>query len=210
MIRWVYGVLVAGLLAGCGPLVSDPDALPERSGPPVVGVDARNLRTELRRTPVAVGDEVPFLILTDQLGNDVSTVELTTSQDTVMIFLPPMDSPAVRPAVQWVRQNRDLVKTRGAEVVLVTPTPPEVNGPLAKAEDLHVAVLSDPSGWGARAFGLAHRSSTSGVNRPWTVIAGREGRVYAAQSGLMEVTEVIQTLAVRPTGEDGGVFDLIK
>lgn len=210
MMRAFIFTAMATLLAGCGPMVSDPDAVSASSAPPVIGVDERNLQTELRRRPVEVGDLVPFVILSDQLGHEVSTVELTTNQDAVLIFVPALDSAAARPALQWVRQNRELVRARGAEVVLVTPSPAEFTAPLAKGEELRVAVLSDPSGWAARAFGLADRRGTRGVDRPWTVLAGRQGRVHAAEHGLMGVTDVIQTLAVRPTGDDNRVIDFFR
>ena len=210
MLRIAGQLLLICLLAGCGPLVSDPDAVANPAGPPAPGVDARNRSVKLPRRPVEAGDEVPYLVLSDQLGNEVTTVELTTSQDAVMVFLPALDSPAARPVLQWVRRNRDLIRQRGAEVVLVTPAPSELNAPVTQAEGLHVAVLSDPAGWAARSFGLAAKNTTRGVDRPWTVVAGREGRVLAAEPGLMDATDVIQALAVRPAGDKNRVIDFFR
>ncbi len=196
------------LLSGCsGPLVSDPDAVPQA----IVkdGVDARNASVKPRRAPIAVGELIPRLILSDQKGVDVSTHEVVASGDAVLVFFPGADAPEARALFQWVREMRQMAAGRRCEILLVTPDSAERNAMIAKAEDLHVAMLTDPSGWAARAFGLIPTPRDTQVGRTWSVVLGREGRVMAVRPGLMPVTDLITTLEVRPSGDDFGALDLM-
>jgi len=204
-------VLFVALGTGCGgPLVSDPASVPQRYESR--GVDPYNLENARpRRSPVGLGDDVPNLLLMDQNGVEVGTYELVSGGDAVLIFSPGHASPQARPIYDWVRRYRTMISQRGAEVVVLSPDPVETNARVAEDEQLRVAVLYDVSGWGARSFGLIPRPEGDSVARPWTVVAGRDGRVMKAQAGMMPVSEVITTLEARPTPrQDFRAIDLLR
>jgi len=201
--------LAALLAASCGgKLASDPEDIPTKY--PMGGVDAANLDAKPRKSPVEAGDDVPVLRLEDQKGNLVSTRELTSSRDAVLIFYPGADSPEARPLYDWIRANRNMASGRGCEVVIVTPDVPSRNAEIAAAEELRVAVLHDPSGWCSRAFGLLKGNDAVAVDRTWSVVAGKEGRVLAVKPGLYDITDLTMTLAVRPDPRPYRAIDLLK
>lgn len=199
-------------LGGCrgGILVSDPSAVPTVH--PFDGVSERNLdRARPRRSPLRLGETVPELVLRDQAGNEVSTIEVLSAGDAVFLFSPGHASPQARPIYEWVRRNRQNVTQRGAEILILTPDDPETNAAVAQAEQLRVALLHDPSGWGARSFGLVSGAQDTTVERPWSVVAGRGGRVLSADPGLYPISDLITTLTVRPTPrEDFRAIDLLR
>lgn len=210
----LFLLLAAGAFAvtGCrgGFLVSDPSSVPTTH--PFDGVSERNLdRARPKRSPLQLGDTIPDLVLTDQMGNEVASYEVVASGDAVFIFSPGHSSSQSRPIYEWVRRHRQMVEQRGAEILILTPDDPGTNASVAQAEDLRVALLHDPSGWGARSFGVLRGAQATEVERPWTVVAGRGGRVLSADPGLYPISELITTLTVRPTPrEDFRAIDLLR
>ncbi|MDK2971672.1 MAG: hypothetical protein PWP23_1427 [Candidatus Sumerlaeota bacterium] len=202
---------LAGLGAtGCkGPLVSDPDAM-ER---PVIayGASDYNLRQKPRRTPIKAGERVPDLRWLDQGGREVSTAELTTAGDALLIVVPGDGSPATRPVYEWVRRHRARAAQHKCELLLLSPDPGEVNAQVAGEEDLHIAILSDPSAWGARVLGLVPGGTDLAVARPYSVLLGKEGVVLESREGLFDAAELITALTVRRGAQnDFKALDLLK
>lgn len=195
------GLVTALLLGGCGgPLISDPEAVPDVL--PGMGVRAENRTTFPRGKPLEQGDDVPAFVWADQSGRDVSTAELVTAGDALLVFLPPGDTPARRPVYDWVRTHRDRLAARGCELLLVSPDPVDSNAAVASAEDLRVAVLADPSSWSARAFGVLFDPDDRALDRPWSVLIGREGRILEVRAGLFDSTDYITALTVRRGGQE--------
>jgi peroxiredoxin len=199
----------AFLAASCnGKLASNPDDIPVKY--PLGGVDAANLEAKPLKSPIEAGKPVPVLRLEDQKGNLVSTRELTASRDALLIFSPGADSPEARPMYDWIRANRNMASGRGCEIVVVAPDVPSVNDQIAKAEELHVAILHDPSGWGARAFGLLSDNEATSVDSTWNVLIGKEGRVLETKPGLYAISDLVMTLSVRPDPRPYRAIDLLN
>jgi peroxiredoxin Q/BCP len=213
MTRRLSALFLVGLLAaGCsGPLVSDPDAVPEEVRARQEGrtpVSGPNARLKPRRAPAPVGSPVPAFVLTDQKGNEVSAVELMTSGDAVLVFSPGLADPAHRAIGPWVARHREAMADRGCEIVVISPESAETNAQWATTDELRVAVLTDDGGAVARGFGVAAmRGGTAGV---WTFVAGREGRLIASQAGLPDRTELIAALTVRQGSSDDSFMDMIR
>ncbi len=193
------GLVLALVLAlgGCGgALVTDPTAVPSKY--PAHGVRAENLDVKPRKSPIAVGESVPVLFLEDQKGFLVSTREVSTGGDALLIFQGGWTSPEARPVYDWVRESRTMTEGRDCEILLVGPDLPETNEKIAASEELKVAILHDPSGWGARVFGLLTGNDATRVDGIWSVVLGREGRVLAVERGLYDISDLITVLTVRP------------
>jgi peroxiredoxin len=209
---WMRNVAVLPLLlaVGCtGPLVSDPDAMDS----PVIaaGASEHNRSQKPRRSPIKAGEPVPDLRWFDQTGREISTGELVTAGDALLIFVPGDQSPATRPVYEWVRRYRARAAERGCEVLVVSPDPVERNAVVAKDEELRAAVLADPSAWGARVFGLVPRGTDLAVARPQSVLLGREGVVLETREGLFDAAELITALTVRRGAQDDfRAIDLLK
>jgi peroxiredoxin len=189
--------LAALVLAACGGgiLNSDPDAA--RGPVPVAGVARENLDVPLRRAPIRPGEETPALVLNDQTGRPVSTLEVTAGGDALLIFIPTGSAPTSRPVFEWLRRNAYHATDRRCEVLLVTPDTPGENTRLAAEEGLRLAILSDPSAWGARTFGFVSSRDANEVSQPWSVLIGREGKVLSLTRGLWEPSELVTELFVR-------------
>lgn len=207
----VAALVLGGLgAAGCkGPLVSDPDAMEQ----PVIayGASDHNLRQKPRRSPIKVGERVPDLRWLDQGGREVSTPELTTAGDALLIVVPGDGSAATRPVYEWVRRHRARASQHKCELLLLSPDPVEVNARVAGEEDLHIAILSDPSAWGARVLGLVPGGTDLAVARPYSVLLGKEGVVLESREGLFDAAELITALTVRRGAQDDfKALDLLK
>ncbi len=207
MVRFALLAVILGFLAGCGgALVSDPSAVPTKY--PSVGVRQENLEAKPRKAPLQAGEAVPLLVLEDQKGYLVSTRELTTGGDALLIFHGGARSPEARPVYDWVRENLTMADSRDCEILLVGPDLPETNEKVAAAEELKIGILCDPSGWGARAFGLLGRADSTQVEGIWSVVIGREGRVLEVRRGLYDVSDLVTVLAVRPDARPYRAMDL--
>jgi len=201
----IAAVLGLALAAACsGPLVSDPAADPGLQGAPTGSGPAP---AKPRRSPIEVGDAVPRMTWFDQAGRPVSTTELTTGGDAILVFHPGDSAPETRPVYEWVRRNREAFAGRKCETLLVSPDDPPLNAAVATRETLRCGVLHDRNGWGARAFGFLAPNRPGPMDGVWTVIVGREDRVLAVQRGLMEQTDVITTLVARPGERMGFTLD---
>jgi peroxiredoxin len=197
-------IVAASLGSSCaGMLNSSPESAGPAAGAPP-SVDARNAAVKPARRLVRVGDPFPAFTWSDQNGAPVSTAEVTTGGDALLVFHPGDDSPAARPAYEFARRRREQLSSYSTEILLVSPDPVERNAQTAAAESLRVGVLHDPAAWGARAFGVdVGPAGPAGVT---SVLLGREGRVLAVQPGLMDVADIITALKVRPEGERRGNF----
>ena len=202
------GLLMSGVLGGCkGPLISDPDAM---AVVPPPGVDARNARVRILDRPIRPGEAVPALAWMDQMGREVTTLELVTAGDALLIFTPG-DVSTTRPVYDWVRRQSRTATANGVEVLIVSPDSVDRNAEIAAHEQLRVALLSDPNSWGARAFGLAPKNGAT-IRQPWSVVIGKEGRVLLCQPGLVEMPDLVTAVKVRAATREGDfkVMDMLR
>ena len=196
------------VLAACGgALVSDPAAVPSKY--PTYGVRPENLEVEPRKSPVQAGEQIPMLLLEDQKGFTVSTREVSTGSDALLIFQGGWTSPEARPVYDWVRENRTMTAGRDCEILLIGPDTPDTNAKIAAEEELKIAMLHDPSGWGARAFGLLNGNDATHVDGIWSVVLGREGRILAVERGLYDISDLITLLAARPDPRQYRATDML-
>jgi peroxiredoxin len=205
LVPFVLGTL---LLGGC----SKPIALEEGAAPNVeltYGVDARNLENTPRRSPVPVGKPVPNFWLPDQQGREVSARELVNGGDAILIFSPGDSAAESRAVYQWVEKNAHRFPPN-TEVLIISPDSVELNAEIAKREGLKVALLSDRASYVARVYGLISDRKDSALKSTYTVVAGKENRIFTTKQGLPEWTELITILRVRPRGEDGGVINMLQ
>ncbi len=208
-------LIVPLLLASCGGrgLDSDPEMTArQQSRYPVEGVDANNLRARPRNSPVRLGDDAPVLVLADQQGNAVSTREASSGRDVMFIFFPGHDDPQARPVYEWVNRNRQQMANRQIEILLVTATDlPERNAYVAEQHSLGVGILHDPSGWGARTFGLLDARNSTNVTQVWSVVVGRGGQVIESRPGFYEFSEVLTMTTMRPSPSGSfRAFDMLR
>jgi peroxiredoxin len=192
--------MIAMLSVGCGGrgLNSDPGS--GKSAAPVEGVLPQNLQAKPRNSPVKLGDKVPVLLLQDQVGNMVSTREVTASGDVLMVFYPGTDDPQARPVYDWVARNRQQLANRQVEILLVNPVdPPERSAAVAEQLQLRVGVLHDPSAWGSRCFGLVETANGTNVSQVWSVVVGKGGQVLESRAGLYDFTDVLTLTTMRPS-----------
>ncbi|MBX3730717.1 MAG: redoxin domain-containing protein [Candidatus Sumerlaeia bacterium] len=188
------------MLMGCGgPLISDPEAVDLPSA--AIGVHAENANLKPRRRPIAAGEPVPSFLWFDQAGRAVTTAELVTGGDALLIFTAGDDAPHTRPVYEWVRRNKTHATRSRCEILVVTPDGPDRNAQVAAGEQLGVAVLHDPSSWSARVFGVAPARGGT-VERPWSVLLGREGKVLEVTPGLFETSAFVTALTVRKGAQD--------
>jgi len=210
----IVALLLPLLLSGCGGrgLDSDPEMTARQQARyPVDGVDTINLRTRPRSSPVKVGDNVPVLVLADQAGNAVSTREVTAGRDVVFVFFPGHDDPQARAVYDWVLRNRQQMANRQIEILLVTAMDePQRNSFVAEQHQLRVGVLHDPSGWGARTFGVLDTRMSTNVSQTWSVVVGKGGNVLESRPGLYDFSEVLTLTTMRPAPQGSmRVFDYL-
>lgn len=190
-------VLAGGLgLAACsgnGPLLRSappPPAIPAQ-------VDSHNARIAPRTSSLAVGDRVPDFLLLDQYEREVSSVELTSGQGSVLIFLPGVESPGARPVYQWAARHQRFLEQQGLEVILVSPQDPPLNARAAQEWDLRLGILSDPASWVARGFGIV----PEGRRHPSSAhlfLLGRDGRLHVAGSSLPPPSDLVMAAQTLP------------
>jgi peroxiredoxin len=196
------------VLLGCGPLISDPEAVDLPSA--ALGVHAENANLKPRRRPIAAGDPVPAFLWFDQAGREVTTAELVTGGDALLIFTAGDGVPHTRPVYEWVRRNRTHATRNRCEILVVTPDAPDRSAQVAREEQLGVALLHDPSSWSARVFGVAPARGGA-VERPWSVLLGREGKVLEVTPGLFETSAFVTALTVRKGAQDDfRAIDLLR
>ena len=208
---WIFTIILGFcVLTGCGGvLVSDPDARPVNY--PREGVLETNLDAKPLKRPIAAGERVPDFVWVDQVGRRVSTGELMAGGDSLLIFIPGDGDPATRPVYDWVRRNRATASSHQCEILLVSPDSVDTNATVAAREELSVGIMADPSGWGARAFGLMPSGEATRPGRVWSVIVGREGKVLKVATGLLQASEMITTLKVRSAArEEMRAIDLLR
>jgi len=199
---WAATTICAALfVVGCGgPLVSDVSAAPRNY--PTEGVLEQNLAVKPLKNPIQPGDIVPYITWQDQAGRYVSTAELMAGGDAVLVFVPGDGDPATRPVYEYIRRNRDMISRRKGELLIVTPDLMETNAEVSERENLRVAMLNDPSAWGARAFGLVGMNPGSQPpRRVWTVLIGKEGKVLAIEAGLMAPSDLISAMVIRSAAQ---------
>jgi len=119
--------------------------------------------------------------------------------------------PQARPVFAWARDHREFLAGRGIEIVRMSADDCATNAAIADSEKAHIALLSDPSAWGARVLGLVPRSDMDRTADVWSLLLGSEGRVLAVRRGLIDPSAVVMLQAVRPTGgNDFRAIDLLK
>lgn len=182
-------------LPGCGngPLLRSGDGV---TGPPA-GVARENLALRPRRNPVEVGDTIPEFILLDQMGSGVSTGELRMGKGSILIFVPGANSPDARPAFDWAKRHQRFLEQQGLEVLFVTPDDMDANLRVAQERDLRMAVLSDPGGWVAMAFGIVPQGRRS-PRSPNIYLLGPDGRAHFASTSLPAPSELVVAATTTP------------
>jgi peroxiredoxin Q/BCP len=194
----------AGALASCNGPIRTEEAAP--AAPAVVKEENRALKPA--KDPLEVGDPIPDFTLQDQAGRSVSTAELLSGKGAVLVFMPPADSSASRPAYAWARQHASILQQRGLELLLVRPESVAQNAQTAQLEELRLAVLSDPSSWVASAFGFAAPRRAPG--RLYTVVLGGDGRLQYVTPGLGDPAQMVMAAETRPGASQGSLMDVFR
>lgn len=199
-----FWFLTGLLLTACkGPILVDDDA-PQRIQVPA-GVSEDNAMLQPRKSPLSVGAPPPNFLLSDQKGALVSAGELTSGKGSVVIFVPPDSDPAARPAYSWAKQNQNILGSRGLEVLLVTPHNSAINSQIAEREGLRLALLSDPSSWVGRAFGVVPRGQPA-PRRPFTFVLGSNGLIQLSAGGLPTASDPIMAAETLPGKHEESLF----
>lgn len=205
---WLFFLLLlAAITSSCkkggGPLIRMDDAAD--APPPPASVAPANASLRPRTSRLGTGEAVPPFTLSDQKGALVSSAELISSKGAVLIFVPPDELPASRPAYDWARRYASLMKSRGVELLLVTPERVNKAGAIAERENLHAAVLSDPASWVARAFGVYTRQAGE-VTSPATFVLGSDGRIQLSTNGLPQPEQALMAAETLPGKREKSYF----
>jgi peroxiredoxin len=185
LIPVVAAALAIATFGGCRPgvLNSDgPSAQPTETGAMPIA--------RPRSSPLKVSDTAPEFEARDQQDRSVTSVELTSGKGSAILFVPPDGSAAARPSFQWARRQHLLLQQRGIELLLVVPESPAQAAAIAAREDLRLALLSDPAGHIARAFGTVPKGARSPA-RSHLFFVGGDGRIHYSESGTGDAAQLI-------------------
>ncbi|MCC5875931.1 MAG: redoxin domain-containing protein [Candidatus Sumerlaeia bacterium] len=192
------------LIPGCGngPLLRSEDGI---TGIPA-GVARENQSLRPRRNPVSIGDSIPEFVLLDQRDREVSTNELRMGKGSVLLFIPGVNSPDARPAYDWARRHQRFLDQHGLEVLFITPDDVDANLRVVQERDLRMAVLSDPGGWVAMAFGIVPQGRRSPRNTNLYLL-GPDGRAHYASTTLPAPSELVVAATTTPGRPRTPFFD---
>lgn len=159
--------------------------------------------SKARSSPLTPGRRSPSFETQDQMGRLVSSQELTAAGDAVVVIFPSVASPAARSVFDWATRTNQLLRQAGnAELVLVSGDLPEANAKAARESGVRLAILSDPDGRIAGAFGVAGDLDEKG-GKParargiHTFVLGSDGRIHLATSGLAPGPDIVSAMQAR-------------
>jgi peroxiredoxin len=185
-----------------GPLIS----MDEDGGNSAIphGILEENAALKPRTSPIGLGDAVPAFTLPDQQGRLVSAAELAGTKGAVIVITPRDESPAARPAYDWARKNKNLLESRGIEVLLITPQSPDDNAKVAAREELRIAILGDAQSWVARSFGAAR--DNAGAQAAHAFVLGADGRIHMAERTMPDAALAIMAAETLPGKRERSFF----
>ena len=148
---------------------------------------------------LGVGDKIPSFSLTNQAGQTVSSTELLGAGPLVIYFYPKDDTPGCTAEACAFRDQYEVFKEAGAEVVGISSDSTESHSGFAARHSLPFVLLSDPGGklrkqFGARDFGLIPGRYTYVVDRDG-VIRHTFTSQFRATQHVEEALGVIKRLA---------------
>ena len=135
-----------------------------------------------RSSQVGVGEAAPDFTLTDQRGQRVTLRDLTRERNVVLYFYPRDDTPGCTAEACSFRDQYEVLKTAGAEVVGVSSDDQHSHEAFVAKHNLPFILLSDPGGsvrasYGVkRSFGLVEGRVTFVIDR-----AGVVRHVFSSQ-----------------------------
>ncbi len=192
--------IIAGLTGCKGPIYTSPP--PPK---PPQNVAQSNASLTPRSSLLDVGARVPVFRLQDQKGFEVSSAELTSGKGSIIIFMLPGGSPGNRPVYTWITKYQSFLANQGIESLIVTPHKPEENNVLARRNDVRLAVLSDPSYWVSRSFGVI----PEGAQRPDAPVMyylGNNGRIQYSGTNLKTGADILVLSESMPGQERDSIF----
>lgn len=104
--------------------------------------------------PLKAGDKAPDFKLTDQNGKTVTLSEFAGKKDVVLYFYPKDFTKGCTTEACAFRDNYEVFKGRGAEVIGVSADSMESHMKFTKAYKLPFSLLSDPDGALAKSYGV--------------------------------------------------------
>jgi len=144
------------------------------------------------------GDTAPEIALSDHRGEAV-TVDPSAARYTVVYFYPRADTPGCTTEACSFRDEWDAFEGADIAVVGISDDPPEDLEPFAEKYDLPFALLSDPDGDVASAYGSYGEkqmfgNTFDGVFRN-TYVIDSDGTIALAYEGVSPEDHAVEILA---------------
>ena len=153
-----------------------------------------------RSSQVAVGEAAPDFTLFDQRGHRVTLGDLLRERAVVLYFYPKDDTPGCTAEACSFRDQYEVLKTAGAEVVGVSSDDVQAHEAFVAKYDLPFILLSDPGGSVRASYGV--KRSLGLIEGRVTFVIDREGIVRLAFSSQIrpkkhveEALRIVQSLA---------------
>ncbi len=153
-----------------------------------------------RSSQVAVGEAAPDFTLLDQRGQRVTLSDLLRERCVVLYFYPKDDTPGCTAEACSFRDQYEVLKTAGAEVVGVSSDDVQAHEAFVAKYNLPFTLLSDPGGSVRALYGV--KRSLGLIEGRVTFVIDREGIVRLAFSSQIrpkkhvdEALRILQTLA---------------
>ncbi len=128
-----------------------------------------------RSSQVAVGETAPDFTLFDQRGQRVTLSDLTRERNVVLYFYPRDDTPGCTAEACSFRDQYEVLKTAGAEVVGVSSDDTQAHEAFVAKYNLPFVLLSDPQGSVRARYGV--KRSLGLIEGRVTFVIDRKGVV---------------------------------
>jgi thioredoxin-dependent peroxiredoxin len=152
-----------------------------------------------RSSQVAVGEAAPDFTLFDQRGQRVTLSDLLRDRCVVLYFYPKDDTPGCTAEACSFRDQYEVLKTAGAEVVGVSSDDVQAHEAFVAKYHLPFILLSDPGGSVRGTYGV--KRSLGLIEGRVTFVIDREGIVRLAFSSQIrpkkhveEALRILQSL----------------
>jgi len=153
-----------------------------------------------RSSQVAVGEAAPDFTLHDQRGERVTLSELLHQRNVVLYFYPKDDTPGCTAEACSFRDQYEVLKAAGAEVVGVSSDDVHAHEAFVAKYNLPFVLLSDPNGHVRGSYGV--KRSLGLIDGRVTFVIDRKGIVRHAFSSQLrpkkhvdEALRILQSLS---------------
>lgn len=153
----VVSVFVAGIVAFSAACGTDSAIMSTGENEPPTSAEKIVTDADAVKQALNVGAAMPSFTLKDVDGKDVSSDDLMTKGNLVVVFYRGSWCPFCNRYLQSLQANSDAIKAAGGEIVAISVETPEGSTSVAQKNELKFTVLSDPNLDTARKFGIVYQ-----------------------------------------------------